>query len=479
MTDYTLNEKILLCSIIKDDSGNTFFDVSTQLTAEDFQDSRNGIIYSAIFDVINNKQQISFSAIINILKNKHQEEIISNDYLNEILESYSYTTVPISDLVNEIKDRSLLNTFIKSLQDIVTSSKQQAISNISDFIGKSEENILKVTSQRRNAPVMKMEQVSTSIVNKLIDQTEKYKKFGIKPDGITGLKSGFEDLDRITRGFNESEYIIIGARPSVGKTALAIQFILNVAFSKTPVLFFSLEMDDLAIGLRMINNLSQLSLEQINSLMIKKGSKYNALISEDDRRNIDEISNLQTALIRLSTLPIILDTNPGTKIGDIESKARKQFNSSHGQIGMIVIDYLQLITCPMPGRTRNDEIQQVSGRLKQLARDLKVPIVVLSQLSRDSEKDGKGGKATREPRMSDLRDSGSIEQDADKIFILTRDDYQKAEEEDADRNKSDVSSLQLHLLKNRNGRIGKVSLIYNKVYCTFNSLYNEDDKNYF
>ena len=105
MTDYTLNEKILLCSIIKDESGNTFFDVSTQLTAEDFQDSRNGIIYSAIFDVINNKQQISFSAIINILKNKHQEEIISNDYLNEILESYSYTTVPISDLVNEIKDR--------------------------------------------------------------------------------------------------------------------------------------------------------------------------------------------------------------------------------------------------------------------------------------------------------------------------------------------------------------------------------------
>ena len=171
MTDYTLNEKILLCSIIKDDSGNTFFDVSTQLTDEDFKDSRNGIIYSAIFDVINNKQQISFSAIINILKNKHQEEIISNDYLNEILESYSYTTVPISDLVNEIKDRSLLNTFIKSLQDIVTSSKQQAISNISDFIGKSEENILKVTSQRRNAPVMKMEQVSTSIVNKLIDQT--------------------------------------------------------------------------------------------------------------------------------------------------------------------------------------------------------------------------------------------------------------------------------------------------------------------
>lgn len=473
MNDY-LDERALLYAIVSDNTGQTYLDVCNELSKENFQDERNGIIFDAISDISSNKQDINIVNLITTLKNKHQlDDIGGEEYLNEILNDNATIVVSYQDCVNSIKDRSLLATFISKLKGIVSKATTESITSTSDFLAESEEEILKITNKRKNSPVMTMDKVATSIVSRLATQTSKFQKKGKKLNGITGLETGYATLDRITKGWNEQEYIVIGARPSVGKTAFVLQLLYNVAKKGVPVLFFSLEMDEISIGMRLLTHTSGLNSTEINSIAIAAESRYNHIIasvnSAEERANI---SKLQNGLIELSQLDFYIDSNPGVKMLDIVAKAKKIFNTTQGKIGLIAIDYLQLISYPGNNSSTNEEVTKISKSLKQLARDLNVPIIVLSQLSRSAEKDENKGKP-RDIKLSDLRDSGSIEQDADKVFFLSRADYQNTSE---DGTSSPFSKITLDLKKSRNGELGQINFNFDKEHCNFSEITDDYDE---
>ncbi len=461
----TTSEKALIVSILSDETGNTLLDVIPQLSANDFQDERNQMIYQAMIDLSSLHKEITVVNLIDILENKHQLDLVGGEaYFDEISSNNNLFTGSINDNISNIKDKALLVTFVQKLKSIVYDSQTKPITDPSDFMGKCEEEILQITHNRRNTPVLDMQAVANMIVNDLVKQTDRFIKKGKNPNGVTGIETGFESLDRLTKGWREQEMIIIGARPSVGKTAFVLQLLYNIAKRDVPVLFFSLEMDEASIGRRILSNITQLPSEVIDSIAYKHGSTYQHIIADPNSvENTKIISVLQQGLLEFAGLPIFIDANPGTKLMDITSKAKKVCNSSTKPIGLIAIDYMQLISCPTYGGSSVDEVTNISKGLKQLARELNVPIIVLSQLSRAAEKDNIGNKS-RELTMSDLRGSGSIEQDADKIFFLSREDYQKTDEEQAN---NPISHVSLSLQKNRNGRIGKVDFQFNKETSSF------------
>lgn len=463
----TTSEKALLVSILSDETGNVLLDVIPQISVDEFQDERNGIIYQAMIDLSTKHQKINIVNLCAILSDKHQLDLVGGEsYFDELSSNSNYFTGSINDNINNIKDKALLVTFIQKLKNIVLDSQTKPITNASDFMGQCEEQILALTHNRRNTPVLNMQNIAQLIVDDLVKQTDKFIKKGKRPDGVIGIETGFQELDFLTKGWDEQELIIIGARPSVGKTAFVLQLLYNIAKRKTPVLFFSLEMSETAIGRRILSNITQLSGDIINSIAYKHGSTYDHLVADPSSvENSRILTDLQNGLLEFASLPIYIDSNPGTKLMDITSKAKKICNSSPVPIGLIAIDYLQLISNPQYGGNTVDELTSISKGLKQLARDLNLPIIVLSQLSRAAEKDNQGNK-TRELTMSDLRGSGSIEQDADKIFFLSRNDYQKNDEENSN---NPISIVNLSLKKNRTGKIGEINFQFNKETSTFTS----------
>ena len=463
------DEKALIVALFSDKSA--FSDAFTAgITAADFQDDRNALLFSAIAELFSSNQNINIANILTLLESKKQvDEAGGKEYIAELLDNNTLYSSDVHDLINSIKDKSLLTTFTQKLTAIVNETQSSPISNVTEYLEKCEDEILKLTHKRRNSPVMNMEAVSTSIVNRLMYLTNKFEKEGKKPDGVIGLESGYEYLDGYTQGWCEQNLIIIGARPSVGKTSFLLQLLLNVAKRGTPVLLFSLEMNEVAIGEKLLANLSKLPSKVLHSLSVKANSRYDHIISDSSSiAERQQISDLQAGLIELSHLPIFIDPNPGTNILDIIAKAKKIYNQSGGKIGMIGIDYLQLIQDPSrAGKSTSDQLDAITNSLKQLARDLNIPVIVLSQLSRDSEKD-KNKNSSREVQMSDLRGSGGIEQTADLVFFLERADYQKTSEDSKD--DSPVSDVVVSLKKNRTGALHNFKFAFNKETNSFNAI---------
>lgn len=259
---------------------------------------------------------------------------------------------------------------------------------------------------------------------------------------VTGIPTGFAELDRMTAGFQRNDLIIVGARPSVGKTAFALNIAQNVA-TKTEenVAIFSLEMGAEQLVMRML-----CAEGNINAQNLRTGS----LTDEDWRK-------LTMAMGSLSNAGIYIDDTPGVRIGEIRSKCRR-LKQEHG-LGMILIDYLQLIQGDgRSGDNRQQEVSEISRSLKALARELKVPVIALSQLSRGVEQ-----RQDKRPMMSDIRESGSIEQDADIVAFLYRDDYYDKESENK-------NIIEIIIAKQRNGPVGTVSLAFVKEYNKFVNL---------
>jgi replicative DNA helicase len=293
-------------------------------------------------------------------------------------------------------------------------------------------------------------------------------------DNITGLTTGFDNLDKITQGFQKGEMIIVAARPSVGKTALAMNFAYRAALKKNvPVAIFSLEMSAELLIKRLLAADSNVSLTKINS------GDLNAL----------ERNKISHSVKNLGAAPIYIDDSPGIHLMNIIAKSR-QLQAKHPDLGLIIVDYLGLVTTgnssSKGNNSRQEEVRKISLALKALARDLKVPVIVVSQLSRDVEK-----RDTKKPMMSDLRDSGSIEQDADVVMLLYREDYYKStKKENGDKKKAkdmtkgerfelikqtlgdaanlgDASYVEVNVAKNRNGQTGPISLFFYKSFGRF------------
>jgi replicative DNA helicase len=487
-----LDEVNLLGNIFMDSKGEAMLTASQHLVVDDFSDYRNKEIYRACVSAQQKGRPVDIPSVTEELKNaKTFDSIGGEDYLQVIIEK-TMRVAPIEGYIDSIREKSLLNRFLNRLSNVLSDARTKPISDVSEFIGKSADSILEISQQRNVAEAKSISQVSDSLVQHWIKQSIDFEKNGIKPDGITGVNTGYEQLDRLTKGWHKQDMIVIGARPSVGKTAYALNLLYHVCKKNKPVVFFSLEMSAESIVMRLLNLACNLSSDEINSLIFKPGSTKNQLIveCEHDPEKTAIVQKLQRGLLELSSLPFYIDDNSGSKMIDISTKCKKLQNQireiKKQDIALIAIDYLGLINgSGKSGDNRQQEVAEISRQLKQMARQLDVPVIALTQLSRDSEK-----RDNHTPQISDIRDSGAIEQDADMILMLYRPDYYTKQQniKGKDDNSEDipmddgsgivendaVSKVDVILVKNRNGSTGTVSYIFDKEHCTFNTTSDEE-----
>jgi replicative DNA helicase len=354
-------------------------------------------------------------------------------YLNDLAGSVP-TAANIEYYARIVEEKSLLRRLIRTATNIATDGYTRE-DEVEALLGEAEKNIMEV-AQRKNAGAFH------HIKDVLVRTYDNIELMNNRVGDITGIPTGFTELDQMTAGFQRNDLIIVGARPSVGKTAFALNIAQNVAVKAGEnVAIFSLEMGAEQLVMRML-----CAEGNIDAQRLRTGS----LTDED-------WGKLTMAMGSLANAGIYIDDTPGVRINDIRSKCRR-LKQEHG-LGMIMIDYLQLILgSGRPGENRQQEVSEISRALKQLARELKVPVIALSQLSRGVEQ-----RQDKRPMMSDIRESGSIEQDADIVAFLYRDDYYDKESENK-------NIIEIIIAKQRNGPTGTVSLAFVKEYNKFVNL---------
>lgn len=407
---------------------------SEYLMAEDFYRVAHQKIFQVMLKLNNSGSAVDLVTVTEELSaSKSLEDVGGVNYLSELAES-APTAANIEYYAKIVDEKSLLRRTIRVASQIVQDGYSRE-DEVEAYISEAEKNIMEV-AQRKNAGAFQ------NIKDVLVNTYDNIEILANRKGDITGIPTGFAELDRMTAGFQRNDLIIVGARPSVGKTAFALNIAQNVA-TKTEenVAIFSLEMGAEQLVMRML-----CAEGNINA----QGLRTGALTDEDWRK-------LTMAMGSLSNAGIYIDDTPGVRIGDIRSKCRR-LKQEHG-LGMILIDYLQLIRGDgNSGDNRQQEVSEISRSLKALARELKVPVIALSQLSRGVEQ-----RQDKRPMMSDIRESGSIEQDADIVAFLYRDDYYDKESENK-------NIIEIIIAKQRNGPVGTVSLAFVKEYNKFVNL---------
>ena len=369
-------------------------EVADLLTKDDFYYSQYGMLFSAIVELYNEGKPIDLAIVSNRLKDMGAPESVSNmSYIAEVLDSVQFAS-HAGEYARVVQDKAVLRRMIKYAEKTMALCYESEES-VDDILEQSEKDLFDIT-QKRNTGMQfaEMKEIALSV----LDNIEASAKRGSK---VTGVPTGFIDLDNKLTGLHGSELILIAARPAMGKTAFALNIAQNAAMkSGIPVAIFSLEMSKEQLATRLIAMDSQ-----VDSQAIRTGQ-----ILDNDWDKIME------STYRVGETQMYIDDTPGINIAELRSKCRKLKQTK--DIGLIVIDYLQLMNAGGRSESRQQEISTISRALKKLARELDVPVVALSQLNRavDSREDHK-------PVMSDLRESGAIEQDADVIMFIYRDDY--------------------------------------------------------
>ncbi|WP_067727788.1 replicative DNA helicase [Oceanobacillus damuensis] len=408
-----------------------FSTASELLVPEDFYRASHQRIFAAMMSLSDKGEPIDVVTITTYLNNKKQlEEAGGVTYLSQVAESVP-TAANIEYYSKIVEEKAILRRLIRTATDIVTSTFEKE-DEVEDVLNDAEKNILEV-SGRKNTGAFK------NIKDVLIDVYDNIEQLHQQQGDVTGVPTGFHDLDRITSGFQPNDLIIIAARPSVGKTAFALNVAQNVAVKTDQnVAIFSLEM----------------GADQLVQRMLCAEGNIDAQRLRNGQLQADDWGKLTMAMGSLSNAGIYIDDSPGVRVSEIRSKCRR-LKQEHG-LGMILIDYLQLIQGSGSSReNRQQEVSEISRALKALARELKVPLIALSQLSRGVE-----SRQDKRPMMSDIRESGSIEQDADIVGFLYRDDYYDKETE-----KQNI--IEIIIAKQRNGPTGTVELAFVKEYNKF------------
>ncbi|MDD5980020.1 MAG: replicative DNA helicase [bacterium] len=413
------------------------------LSVESFFLDKHGKIFDCLKDLFNRQVAIDITTVTDELKNrKILKEVGGVEYLTEILDE-TPTASNVEYYIDIVEDKSILRNLINEATDIVTMG-YETNNPVSETLDKAESKILNVVKNRKSTEFKTMPEVLTTV-------QETLEKLASNKGKISGLSTGLFDLDKITNGFHENELIILAARPAMGKTALALNMATNIAMNeKKSVIIFTLEMRAEQLVSRMIS-----SVGQIDASKLQNGN----LLNEDWKR-------VNEAMSELGETNIYIDDSPGVTIGDIKAKSRR-IASLDENLGAIFIDYLTLIaTTNKYAGNRQQEVSEISRALKTLALELKIPVICLAQLSRTPEL-----REDKRPILSDLRESGSIEQDADIVAFIYRDDYYHPE------NKLDdnMSKTEVIVRKNRSGSIGTAELLFKKNTLSFLN-YKKDNK---
>ncbi|MFC7395098.1 replicative DNA helicase [Scopulibacillus cellulosilyticus] len=416
---------------------------SEVLIPEDFYRAAHQSIYAVMLELAERGEPVDVITVTSELRNqKRLDEVGGVSYLSELADS-APTAANIEYYSEIVEEKSLLRRLIRTATSIVSDGYTRE-DEVDSILDDAEKTILEV-AQRKRASAFQ------SIKDVLIEAYDNIEMLQNRKEDITGIPTGFIELDQMTAGFQKNDLIIVAARPSVGKTAFALNIAQNVA-TKTDdnVAIFSLEMGAQQLVMRMLCAEGNIDAQRLRT----------GRLEEEDWQK------LTMAMGSLSNAGIYIDDTPGIRVNDIRAKCRR-LQQEKG-LGMILIDYLQLIQGSGSSRSesRQQEVSEISRTLKAIARELNVPVIALSQLSRGVE-----ARQDKRPMMSDIRESGSIEQDADIVAFLYRDDYYDKESE-----KQNI--IEIIIAKQRNGPVGTVELAFIKEYNKFVNLdrkHNESD----
>ena len=405
---------------------------------ETFYDLRHQTIYEELVEMFNTREPVDLITVQQRLKDKQLlEQVGGLGYLSQLQDAVP-SAANLSYCLEIVREKFLLRKMITTCSEVVGRVYDYE-GEVDALLDEVERDVLKISESRAQSNVLGTKE----LVNRAIGTIENYfNRKGI----LNGIPTGFADLDRMTDGLHHSEMIVIAARPSMGKTSLAMNFVENMILDHgIPVGVFSLEMSAESLILRMMT-----SIARVNMRSIREG-----FMSEAD------FPKILNAAGRLANAPLFIDDTAGLSILQLRARARRM-SQQHG-VKFFVIDYLQLLhsTARRSQENRQQEIADISSGIKGLAKELRVPVLVLSQLNRELEKD-----KSRKPRLSDLRESGSIEQDADVVGLLYKPSTGD-EEEGPPPEEADGVPVNLLIAKQRNGPTGDINLTFLKTYTRF------------
>lgn len=431
--DIEIEKKILSAMMLK--QGEIIPKVAAILTDEDFYRQEHRIIYRAMLTVFNSGTPPDILLVENELRKTGELERVKRSYLFSLVD-LEFTTARAEAHAETIKAKATLRRLITAGEEISDEARDER-NDVEEVLASAEQKILSVTNRSNQTELERLTEI-------LQRSFERIQFIHNHPGEIVGVTTGLIDLNKVTNGLHKSDLILLAARPSMGKTALALNIAVNAARAGKVVVLFSLEMSKLQLGNRILSTASG-----VDSMHLNTGN-----LSDGD------MSALIDALDEMSRLKLMIDDTPGVTIFDIRAKVRR-LKHEFG-LDLIVIDYLQLMQggrSRLSEQNRQQEISEISRSLKALAREMDVPVLALSQLSRSVEM-----RAEKKPQLSDLRESGSLEQDADMVMFLYRDEYYNREDD------SNKNIAELILAKNRNGPTTSIRLQFQKDIMRFGDL---------
>ena len=411
-----------------------------ELVSDDFYLDSHSKIFECIKAVNERKIPVDLTTVSEELSNRNWlNEVGSINYLAEMIESVP-TTANIDEYIRIVSEKSILRKLIDEATSIVKDSYTQG-HDIGDFLYEASKRITDVSQGLKTSEFKPIKEV-------LVKAQSDLEELAANKSEITGIPSGFYDLDKITSGWHPHQLIIIAARPGMGKTAIALNMATNMAINaKKSVAIFNMEMGAEQLVTRMLS-----SVGQVTGYKLKTGN-----LEHNDWKKINE------AISRLADSKIFIDDNAGQTVAEIRSKCRRLKSSTDG-LDVVIIDYLTLIQSATKGgsmgQNRQQEVADISRALKTMAMELEIPVIALSQLSRGIEQ-----RTDKKPMLSDLRESGAIEQDADLVAFLHCSDEEKEKED---------SLMELVIRKHRNGPLKDIPLIFQRATSTFVNVANTE-----
>jgi replicative DNA helicase len=421
--------------MLENDAADRIGDV---VSADDFYSDAHRIVYRHIVALIADGKPADVVTVSEALASTQKLDYVGGlAYLGALAQNVP-TAANIRHYANIVRERSILRQLASTATEIAEMAFNPLGRNAKMVLDEAEAKILHIAEQgSRGAQNF---QIIGKLLANVVERIETlYNRDD--PSDVTGVPTGFADLDRMTSGFQPGDLVVVAGRPSMGKTALALNIGENVALNTgMPVAVFSMEMGASQLAMRLIGSVGRLDQHKLRT----------------GRLQPDDWDKLSTALGRLNEAPILIDETPALNAIEVRSRARRLMKQ-YGKLGLVIVDYLQLMQATTQGENRATEISEISRAMKSLAKELQVPVVALSQLNRSLEQ-----RPNKRPVMSDLRESGAIEQDADVIVFIYRDEVYNPETQDK-------GVAEIIIGKQRNGPIGTVRLTFLGEFTRFES----------
>jgi replicative DNA helicase len=426
--------------LLENDAINVVLEV---LRPEDFYRESHRKIFRAMIELLDRNEPVDLITLSDFLKGRNELEAVGGTSYLAALADFVPTAANISYYARIVREKAILRSLIGAATEIATRGYEEQ-GNVEEFLDTAEKVIFDISEKKIKASFV-------SVGDMIKDTLKTVEKLYERKEMVTGVPTGYEDLDKLTAGLQAADLIIVAGRPGMGKTAFALNIATNAAYAGVGAAVFSLEMAKEQLVLRML-----CSEARVNSSKVRSG-----YLGERD------FPQLAKAAGRLHEAPIYIDDTPAISVLELRAKARRLVRDRSKKIGLIVVDYLQLMRGMGAANNREQEISEISRSLKALAKELNVPVMALSQLNRRVEDRG-----DRRPMMSDLRESGAIEQDADVIMFIYRDEvYNKSDE-------SKKGLAEVIVAKQRNGPIDTINLTFLSEFTRFENYTGRDDDYY-